>query len=54
MVTVESANGIEAHHYMDKSSLTKILRENIKSGDIVLFKASRGMALESVLDDLFR
>ena len=38
---------------MDKKALADKLFETLKQGDAVLFKASRGMALEDVINDLY-
>ncbi|MFB5677471.1 UDP-N-acetylmuramoyl-tripeptide--D-alanyl-D-alanine ligase [Paenibacillus terreus] len=40
------------HAYSDKDELAAALREALHSEDIVLFKASRGMKLETVVDAL--
>jgi UDP-N-acetylmuramyl pentapeptide synthase len=39
-------------HFDTKEGLIKSLMEIIKTGDIVLFKGSRGMALEEVVEAL--
>jgi UDP-N-acetylmuramoyl-tripeptide--D-alanyl-D-alanine ligase len=39
-------------HFENKAGLSKILLETVKIGDIILFKGSRGMALEEVVDTL--
>lgn len=51
----EEANkcGINVYHTCDKNMLTNKIREFIKPGDAILFKASRGMKLEEVIDKLF-
>ena len=38
----------------DKEELTEKIREYIKAGDIILFKASRGMKLEEVIERLYK
>ena len=45
----EAANGIKAAHFDDKSSLGDAVKDSVSKGDVALFKASRGMALESVI-----
>lgn len=39
--------------FMDKKELADALYGELKEGDVVLFKASRGMALEDVINDLY-
>ena len=51
-VTAKSAEGIESYHFDDKTSLLNSLRKCLKVGDIVLFKGSRGMFLESIIKEL--
>ena len=51
-VTAESADGIESHHFDDKTSLLNSLKKNLNTGDVVLFKGSRGMSLESIIKEL--
>ena len=41
----------EVHYFADKKDMAKKLCEEIKENDVVLFKASRGMMLEDVVDD---
>lgn len=43
----------EVFDFTDKKKLADKLYETLKSGDAVLFKASRGMALEDVISDLY-
>ncbi len=53
-VDAASENGLEsAKGFDDKEELAKALIETIKPGDTVLFKASRGMALEDVINSLY-
>lgn len=40
-------------HFTDKTALTKALSDTLAAGDAVLFKASRGMALEEVIKKLY-
>jgi len=48
----QSAGLKEAYWYPDKDALTAALEEALSSGDLVWFKASRGMALEDVIEAL--
>lgn len=43
----------EVYAFTDKKALADKLFETLKEGDVVLFKASRGMALEDVINDLY-
>ena len=55
--SVESAkeNGIEtAKSFDNKKELAKALLELLKRDDTILFKASRGMALEEVIEELYK
>ena len=40
--------------FTDKAELTKALANELKLGDTVLFKASRGMKLEEIFEDLYK
>ena len=52
--TVDCASShIDARHYVDKSKLSRALIEEAEEGDAVLLKGSRGMALETVMSDVF-
>ena len=52
--TAEAASGsLPAYWFAEKSGLFSALREAIRPGDAVLFKASRGMALEEVIQKLY-
>lgn len=44
--------GIHAYYSENKAELTQILLENIKSGDTILFKGSRGMKMEEIADKI--
>lgn len=44
--------GIPLFHSESKSELVKMLNENIKSGDVILFKGSRGMKMEEIADKI--
>ena len=49
-----AANGIDACHFDEKERLAEAVKKNISPGDVILFKGSRGMALESVLKELLK
>ena len=49
-----AANGIDAYHFDEKERLAEAVKKNISPGDVILFKGSRGMALESVLKELLK
>lgn len=40
--------------FTDKAELTKALEKELKIGDTVLFKASRGMKLEEIFEELYK
>lgn len=46
-------NTVKTLHFTDKSVLFDALLSEIRAGDAVLFKASRGMALEEVIEKLY-
>lgn len=46
-------DAIKVEHFTDKSALTDALLHTVRPGDAVLFKASRGMALEEVIQKLY-
>jgi len=43
----------EVKSFLDKSELADALFDELRAGDAVLFKASRGMALEDVINNLY-
>ena len=47
-------NGGTAKAFQDKAELTAYLRENLKDGDTVLFKGSRGMKMEEIFTSLYK
>ncbi|MBE6992239.1 MAG: UDP-N-acetylmuramoyl-tripeptide--D-alanyl-D-alanine ligase [Ruminococcaceae bacterium] len=42
--------GMEAYAYTDKDELAEMLRHTAKPGDTILFKGSRGMKMEQILE----
>lgn len=46
-------SGITSYYTSDKDDLKEKLKSSIKSGDIILFKASRGMKLEDIVNSIF-
>lgn len=44
---------VRTEHFTDKSALAEALLDTVRAGDAVLFKASRGMALEEVIQKLY-
>ena len=51
--TLKSKN-INAYSFDDKEKLSFQLKKFIKPGDVILFKASRGMYLEKILKRVFK
>lgn len=52
-IAKEAENSVKTFAFTDKQALTDALLGEIQAGDAVLFKASRGMALEEVLEKLY-
>lgn len=52
-IAKEAENSVKTFAFTDKQALTDALLGEIQAGDTVLFKASRGMALEEVLEKLY-
>lgn len=46
-------DSVKTLHFTDKEDLTEALCRTVRAGDAVLFKASRGMALEEVIQKLY-
>ncbi len=46
-------NGVRHSHFNSKKSLIDSLKEDIQAGDKILFKGSRGMAMEKVIEGVF-
>jgi len=52
--TVDTAKSrINARHFLDKGKLAETLKEEVQAGDTILFKGSRGMALETIIEEVF-
>ncbi len=49
----EAAGAPQVRHFEDKKKLAEYLLETASAGDTVLFKGSRGMALEDVIKDFY-
>jgi len=45
--------GLKAHHFGDKSELGSVLAQIMTTGDVVYLKGSRGMAMETVIQEVF-
>ena len=53
-IAQEAEKGVERVLWFDdKAQLAKTLVQDVKSGDCVLFKASRGMKLEEIIEKLY-
>lgn len=53
-IAQEAEKGVEKVLWFDdKAQLAKTLVQDVKSGDCVLFKASRGMKLEEIIEKLY-
>jgi len=54
-ITCESARaaGTAARHFDDKTALGQALAQAMAAGDLIYFKGSRGMAMETVIKELF-
>lgn len=46
--------GLAAEHFRDAGELAAYLRDELHEGDAVLYKASRGMAMEIVIDEVYK
>ena len=54
-VTYNTLNGeIHKSHFNSKSNLISTLKNNLKPGDKVLFKGSRGMAMDNIISEVFK
>lgn len=45
------SSGLKAHHFDDKSELSRTLAQSLVTGDMVYIKGSRGMAMETVIEE---
>jgi len=52
LVEVAREGGVRAHWYAEKPQLAEHLERELQEGDFVLVKASRGMALETVVNTI--
>ena len=53
-ITADAAMGkIDARSYSEKKELSSVLNAFLKQGDAVLFKGSRGMALDTIITEVF-
>jgi UDP-N-acetylmuramyl pentapeptide synthase len=46
-------NGLVHEHFSSRESLIESLKNIVNSGDRILFKGSRGMAMEKVIEGVF-
>ncbi|MFB0515962.1 MAG: UDP-N-acetylmuramoyl-tripeptide--D-alanyl-D-alanine ligase, partial [Candidatus Neomarinimicrobiota bacterium] len=45
--------GLDARHFGDKSELSRVLTQIVSPGDVVYVKGSRGMAMDTVIKEVF-
>ena len=45
---------IQNSHFVSRSNLISKLKQNLIPGDQVLFKGSRGMAMENIISEVFK
>ena len=50
----EEAGVACVRHFDDKMEIADYLRQSAHSGDMVLFKASRGMVLEDIIEEFYK
>jgi len=50
---MELNSSIKHRHYSSKNELITSLKDSFKEGDKILFKGSRGMAMETVIHGIF-
>lgn len=54
MAQAASEAGLPAQHFTDKQALARLLCDTLQAGDVLWAKASRGMRLEEILQELYR
>ena len=47
-------NGSEAVHFTDRDKISDYLKNELKDGDAVLFKGSRGMRMEDIISQVYK
>jgi len=53
--TDDVLNNVAFHeHFENKSDLAQALKADLQAGDKILFKGSRGMAMETIIEEVFR
>lgn len=53
-IAAAAQDAVQTLCFTDKAELTRALLQTLQDGDAVLFKASRGMALEEVIENLYK
>jgi UDP-N-acetylmuramoyl-tripeptide--D-alanyl-D-alanine ligase len=48
------SGGIKNQHFSSKENLILTLKNELQSGDIILLKGSRGMAMETIIEGIFK
>ena len=50
---LEISSSIYHQHFSSKDQLAKEIKDSFSHGDVILIKGSRGMAMETIIQDLF-